>query len=120
MRRRNSLGGHRLYPSSPEAANRVSRGLEVLDRFIEGLDNLRNARELTEEQHTIIQNLEPNSQKLRNYHILMQRTESLWEIAMQKQASFNTNEYPGRYNTTEINEGLHICCQQWQDFKNTL
>ena len=116
MRPHNSVGGFRIYPTSPQVAEHAERGFALIAQFNEGMDRLNRERELDQTQQNLVNNLHPNSQLARSYQALSSVSNGLWQQALELQ---NLEITVGHV----INElGLHLnaCANRWQEFKRQL
>ena len=120
MRPHNSVGGYRIYPSSPQDAESVERGGAIIAQFNEGMDRLNTERQLTERQQHLVNQLDPNSERANNYRRLIVVSDRLWELALEKQQALGRNEISGQFTTTQLGEILNRCANQWQQFKRQL
>ena len=62
MRRHNSVGGYRIYPSSPQVSELLGRATNAVSVFREGMDRLNTQRQLTYEQHQQLNHLDQSHQ----------------------------------------------------------
>ena len=85
MRRTNSVGGHRMYPSSPamdQIEARTQRDLGILN---DGMDRLNRERQLTGAQEHAINQLDDHSPLKRTYQKLIGKSDRLWQLALNHQ-----------------------------------
>ena len=120
MRRSNSVGGHRLYPSSPAEAEREDMNTAILGQFNEGMDRLNRERELSQRQQQLIDQLDPSHQLAWDYQSLRSTTNQLWRLALQKQQQLNEGIVAGPYSTNRLGLSLIDCANNWQQFKRNL
>ena len=120
MRPNNSVGGYRLYPSSPIEAELASLNTGILGQFNEGMDHLNRERQLTETQQQTANNLNPNSQLARKYQNLVALSNDLWQMALEMQQNNNQNIIAGTYSTEELANRLSRCANLWQQMKRQL
>ena len=120
MRPNNSVGGYRLYPSSPVDAEMASIATGIIGQFNEGMDRLNRERQLTETQQQVVNNLNPNSQLGRKYQNLISASNDLWQMALEKQQNNNQNIMAGPYTTEELADRLSRCANLWQQMNRRL
>ena len=120
MRPSNSVGGYRIYPSSPGQADAVAIGVAIIGQFNEGMDRLNRERELTQREQQLIDNLDPNSQIARNYQGLITVSNRLWQFALEKQQSLDRAESVGPYTTAQLGQRLIECANHWRQLKHQL
>ena len=120
MRRVNSVGGHRMYPSTPAESDRVASGIAIISQFSEGLDRLNCHRELTPQQLSYVQSLDSRSDIAQKYRRLMHCSDAVWSLALEKQRQMAQMNLNGPYSTEEVGEGLIACANAWQEFKESI
>ena len=123
MRPNNSVGGYRIYPSSPAEAENEDLCVAALGQFNEGMDRLNRERRLTQMQQQLINRLDPGSQLARRYQNLRSSSARLWRQALAEQLEQNgviRNEETASYTTAEFGQILIDCADQWQQFKREL
>ena len=120
MRQNNSVGGYRLYPSSPEVAESAGNVRATIGRFNEGMDRLRRERELTETQHRIVNTIDSNCQLARYHRSLGNLSNRLWQLALEKQQERNMGGDGGMYSTDELGERLNEAANRWRELKRLL
>ena len=120
MRPNNSVGGYRLYPSSPLEADTAEIGVAVLGQFNEGMDRLNRERQLTQREQDLVDNLSPNSQLARNYRRLCESSNNLWQHALDLQQQLNRRVFTGPYTPQQLAAQLAQCADQWQQLRGQL
>ena len=120
MRPNNSLGGYRIYPTSPAYAEEIEIGIAILGQFNEGMDLLNRECELTERQQQLVNALDPNTQLARNYHSLRSSSNELWRLALDKQRQINQQIVAGPYTTETLCTLLNQWSNRWKQFKRQL
>ena len=120
MRQNNSVGGYRLYPSSPEVAESAGRFRAIIGRFNEGMDRLRRECELTETQQQLINHLDSNCQLARYSRSLGNLSHRLWQLALEKQQEHSLGGDSGIYSTDELGMRLNNCATSWKELKRLL
>lgn len=120
MRTNNSVGGHRAYPSSPEASDAVARQQAILGQFRDGMDRLRRERELTETEQQRANHLSANNILKVEYRALCMASETLWQLALEKQQSYDQGNDTGIYSTSELAARLIYSSNRWRQFKQNL
>ena len=120
MRPHNSVGGYRVYPTSPADAQSADNNITTLSQFNEGMDRLNRERQLTEREQHLLDNLDPNSQPVNNYRRLMTASNNLWTLALEKQRTRNLGVVAGPYTINQIAHHLNRCADQWQELKRQL
>ena len=120
MKANNSVGGYRLYPSSPEVAESAGRVNAIIGRFNEGMDRLNRECELTETQQQLVNNLDSNCQLARYYQSLGNVSNRLWRLALEKQQEHNLGGDGGIYSTDELGMRLNNAANSWQELKRLL
>ena len=120
MRPNNSLGGYRIYPTSPEYADTVAAGFAIVGKFNEGMDRLNRDRQLTETERQLLDQLNPDSQLAKDYTRLQTDSNQLWQRALQKQQSFAQMRPTGPYTMNDLGQLLIRCADHWQSLKRRL
>ena len=120
MKRINSVGGYRIYPSSPGQSDAAARGNAILGRFREGMDRLYHERNLSESEQSLIGHMGHESEITQKYQKLQRNTETLWNIAIEKQQARNRGENSELLTMAEIGERLLHCANRWALLKETL
>ena len=120
MRPNNSLGGYRIYPTSPAYAEEIANSLAILGQFNEGMDLLNRESELTDRQQQLLNALDPNTQLARNYHSLRSSTNALWLLALDKQQQINQHVVAGPYTTQTLGRLLNQFSNHWKQLKRQL
>ena len=120
MKPYNSVGGYRIYPSSPQVAESAQRGAAIIGQFNEGMDRLNTERELTQTQQNLVNNLDPHSQLASNYRGLITVSNRLWELALEKQRTLARHEISGPLTTAQLGHQLNQCANRWQELKRQL
>ena len=120
MRPHNSVGGYRIYPTSPDTAEACNTAVAVLGQFREGMDRLSAERQLTERQQNQVDQLDPNSERANNHQRLIAVSNRLWELALEKQRAIARHEASGEFTTEQLGELLDDYANRWQEFKRQL
>ena len=120
MRSHNSVGGFRIYPTSPADAEARDRAVAILAQFREGMDRFNSAKQLTECQQSQVDQLDPRNRLAQNYHSLTISSNLVWQLALEKQQYHNQGIVGGRYTTEEIANILNQYAGRWQQFKRQL
>ena len=118
MRRTNSVGGHRLYPSSlamDEIEARSQRAIGILN---DGMDRLNRERQLTDQQENSLNQLEDRSPMKRTYQKLIEKSHRLWQLALSHQ-NFLAGEHDddGPYTTEQLGNRMIRAAEAWANFK---
>ena len=116
MRPNNSVGGYRIYPTSPQVAESVERGVAIIGQFNEGMDRLNRERELTQAQQNLVNRFDPNSQLARNYQALNSASDGLWQQAL----ALRELEITDGQVINQLGLHLNACANRWQGFKRQL
>ena len=120
MRPHNSVGGYRVYPTSPAAAEAADHAITVTSQFNEGMDRLNRERQLTEREQHLLDNLDPNSRPGNNYRRLISASNNLWTLALEKQRTRNLGIVAGPFTVNQLAHHLNRCADQWQELKRQL
>ena len=120
MRPHNSVGGYRIYPTSPQVAESVDRGVTIISQFNEGMDRLNRERQLTQTQQNLVDHLDPNRPLARSYQGLIAASNRFWQLALEKQQALARDELSGPFNTIQLGQHLNECANCWQEFKRQL
>ena len=120
MRSNNSLGGYRIYPTSPEYADTVASGSATLGQFIEGMDRLNRDRQLTATEQQQLDHLNPASPLAQDYSRLQTNSNQLWQLALEKQQSFSQMRPTGPFTMDDLGRMLIRCADHWQSLKRRL
>ena len=120
MRPNNSVGGYRLYPSSPLDADTAELGVAALGQFNEGMDRLNRERQLTQREQYLVDHLNPNSQLARNYRSVCASSDRLWQLALDLQQQLNRRVFTGPYTMQQLATLLAQCANQWQELRDQL
>ena len=121
MRLRNSVGGQRIYPTSPEEAETAVMAIGIIGQFNEGLDRLNRERTLTETQQRLLDQRPDSVMHLAFCHrILSFFSDRFWQFALEKQLLHNHGIIDGPYTTKELGERLNHCADLWQGLKRRL
>ena len=121
MKLRNSVGGQRIYPTSPEEAEMAAMAIGIIGQFNEGMDRFNRERTLTEQQHQLLvqrQNL--NTQLARCYRMLTALSDRFWQLALEKQQFLNLGLIDGPYTTKELGQLLIRFADLWKGLKRRL
>ena len=116
MRPHNSVGGFRIYPTSPQVAESVERGRAIIGQFNEAMDRLNIERQLTERQQQQVDHLDPNSLLASNHQALTTVSNSAWRQALRIQE----NEITDEQTLNAVGRHLNACANRWQGFKRQL
>ena len=117
MRPHNSVGGFRIYPSSPQAAESHERAIASIGQFREGMDRLNRERQLTQTQQQRLDQLDPNSQRVDNYRRLIVTSDRLWQMALAKQQALNRLDDSGQFSAGQLG---HCRAQTMADVSPTM
>ena len=120
MRTRNSVGGYRVYPTSPADAEAAEHNIAVLGRFNEGMDRLNRERQLTEQEQHQVDHLDQNSQLGNYYQRLIAMSDNLWTLGLEKQRNPDDELVAGRYTVNQLTILLNQCADRWLDIKRRL
>ena len=120
MRSSNSVGGFRIYPTSPEDAESAKNCIAIQGQFNDGMDRLNRERELTPRQHQLVGSLHPDALLAQQYRSLHRVSTQLWRMALEKQQSLNQGIVAGPYTTRELGQRLIDCADLWSRFKREL
>ena len=120
MRPNNSLGGYRIYPTSPAYAEEVESGIAILGQFNESMDHLNRECELTQRQQQLLNTLDPTSQLAKSYHSLRSSSDALWQLAFEKQRQIDQQIVAGPYTTLTLCRLFNQCSNQWKQLKRQL
>ena len=120
MRPHNSVGGFRIYPSSPQTSELLEIAIANIGLFREGMDRLNRERQLTETQQNQVDHLDPSSESANNYRRLNSISDRLWALALEKQQFLNQMDDSGQYTADQLGHRLNHCANLWQNFKRQL
>ena len=120
MRQANSVGGYRLYPTSPEDAEIAETNVAVRGQFNEGMDRLNTERQLTQREQQLIDQLHDDNQLAWDYQSLRATSTQLWQQALAKQQQLNQGIIAGPYTTNQLGLLLNQCANNWQQLKRNL
>ena len=120
MRPHNSVGGYRIYPTSPQASESLDRAVAAIGQFREGMDRLNTERQLTETQQHQLNHLDPNSERANNHRRLIVVSDRLWQLALAKQRALNRLDDSGQFSAAQLGQHLNHCANRWQEFKRQL
>ena len=120
MRPHNSVGGYRVYPTSPRDAEACDNALAVMGQFNEGMDRLHRERQLTEREQRLLDHLDPNTDRAMYYRNLLAISDRIWQLALEKQQALARFEASGQFTTEQLGEILNQYANQWQAFKRQL
>ena len=120
MRPHNSVGGYRIYPTSPADAEEADTQIALVALFNEGMDRLRRERELNQREQRLLANLPPNSQLVRDYQGMSSASNLIWRLGLEHQESLNNGVPPGPFTLRELGEGLIRHANRWQQWKQRL
>lgn len=120
MRRVNSVGGYRIFPSSPDRADAAARGNAIFGQFNDGMDQLNTARRLSMNEQQRIASLEENNPLRTMYQELVRDSNRLWNNALLMQNYFQQRRNPPPISTLELGHQLLNCAHRWHLFKNQL
>ena len=120
MINRNSVGGRRIYPTSSSIAEAAETAISVIGRFNDGMDQLNNERQLSNQQQIRVRNLAANSSMRQMYLHLQRVTGIVWQSALNRQRERN-GEIGVHQNVLEsTTERLFLCAEDWRQFKQQL
>ena len=120
MRPHNSVGGYRIYPTSPDFAEACDTAVAIQGQFREGMDRLNTEQQLTERQQRQVDQLDPNSEHAIDYRRLIAFSNRLWELALTKQQALNRLNDSGQFSAAQLGQHLNHCANRWQQFKSQL
>ena len=120
MRRINSVGGHRMYPSSPELSDLRERGDAIIGQFNDGMDQLHRERNLSNREQQLFDRLEDGSPLHRTYQNLTARSNQMWARALQKQEALAQGGNQDVYSTSQLGQHMLQLANNWRTFKNNL
>ena len=120
MRPNNSVGGYRIYPKAPDFAEACDRAVAIRGQFREGMDRLHTERQLTDRQQRQVDQLDPNSEHANNHQRLMNASNRLCQLALEKQQALARYEDSGQFTTEQLGQHLIQCANFWQEFKQQL
>ena len=120
MRANNNVGGYRIYPTSPQAAELYNAGLAILGQFNEGMDRLNAERQLSDAQEHVVSQLDPNSELATKHQHLITVSNRLWQHALEKQQALANYDFSGQYTTEQLGDLMNQCANKWQEFKHQL
>ena len=116
MRLRNSVGGFRMYPTSPQVAELAERRFAIIGQFNEGMDRLNTQQQLTDRQNQVVNQLDPTSQLANKHQRLRAITNVLWLRAMETQQY----EITDAEFVSDLSRQLNACANKWQRFKSQI
>ena len=120
MRPHNSVGGYRIYPTSPENAEACDNAIAVMGQFNEGMDRLHRERQLSEREQHLVDHLDPRSRLAISYRNLQAISARIWQHALEKQQVLARFEASGQFTTEQLGEILNQYANKWQAFKRQL
>ena len=120
MRPNNSVGGYRIYPTSPEDAEIATTVVGILGQFNESMDRMNSEWDLTQTQQQKLDRLNPNSRLARQYSTLSVASTELWQLALERQQQHDQGVAAGPYSTDQLTERLNRCANGWQQLKRQL
>ena len=120
MRPNNSVGGYRIYPTSPEDAEIATTVVGILGQFNESMDRLNSEWDLTHTQQQQLDRLNPNNQLVREYSRLSVASTNLWQRALERQQEHDQGVAAGQYSTDQLTTLLNRCADGWQQLKTRL
>ena len=120
MRPHNSVGGFRIYPSSPQASESLDRAVAAIGQFREGMDRLNTERQLTETQQQQLNHLDLSCELANNHRRLIVISDRLWQLALAKQQALNRQDDSGEFFAAQLGQHLNHCANRWQEFKRQL
>ena len=120
MRPNNSVGGYRIYPTSPEDAEIATTVVGILGQFNESMDRLNSEWDLTHTQQQQLDRLNPNNQLVREYSSLSVASTNLWQRALERQQEHDQGVAAGQYSTDQLTTLLNRCADGWQQLKRQL
>lgn len=117
MRRVNSVGGYRIYPTSPQSADVAAYAESVLGQFNDGMDRLHYHRELSPAEQQILSHARNGSTIAVRYQVLLHRTSRLWNLALAQQDLINHSIPIEINNAAELAASLIACSEEWEQLK---
>lgn len=120
MKRINSVGGYRVYPSSPGQSDANARWDAIIGQFNDGLDRLQREKTLSDYQQQIIDDLQSGSRLAVTYVDLTRHSSALWRSALQHQQELNRGVCSGPFATHQLGHHLIECAERWSAFKRKL
>ena len=118
MRPHNSVGGYRVYPTSPADAETAEAEIAILSQFNEGMDRLNTERQLTAREQRLVDQLNRHSELAFEYRRLLVTSNTIWGLALEKQQAHARNELDaGELTTEQLAEVLNNCANRWREFK---
>lgn len=120
MKRLNSTGGYRIYPSSPDRADIVNHIGGSYGIFNDGLDRFRNAREMSPQQQSIINELAENDPIKRDFQNLELQSAWLWSQAenMQRHIYHGDALNLAPFSVEQLGSRLIEYSRQWLSLKS--
>lgn len=120
MRPNNSVGGYRIYPTSPEDAEIATTVVGALGQFNESMDRMNSAWDLTRTQQQQLDRLNQNSQLAREYSRLTVISTELWQLALERQQQHDHGVAVALYATNQLTAQLNRCADGWLRLKGRL
>ena len=120
MKPHNSVGGFRIYPSSPQAAELVEMRVALLGQFNEGMERFDTQRQLTQAQQQRINHLDAHSRLSQDHMSLDISSNLVWQLALEKQQYHTQGVTGGQYTTKEMTDILNQYADRWRTFKHQL
>ena len=121
MRPHNSVGGYRVYPTSPADAETANAEVAILGQFNEGMDRLNTERQLTDQEQYLVDHLDHRSELANKYQRLLVTSNTIWGLALEKQQAHGRNEFdPGELTTEDLVVVLNDYANRWRAFKREI
>ena len=121
MRRTNSVGGHRLYPSSPAMHEIEARSQRDIGILRDGMDRLHNERQLSSQQERVLDQLDDNSPMKKKYQRLTDRSDNLWQLALNHQRFLaGESDDDGPHTTAQLGNRMIQAADAWANLKEEI
>ena len=121
MKRTNSVGGHRTYPTTPQMHEIEARAHGEIGVFNDGLDRLNRERQLTVEQEQFLHQLADNAPLKQRFARIAARTNRLWNLAMDHQRFLRgESDDDGPYTTANLGQRMIAESDTWTRFKQDI
>ena len=120
MRPHNSVGGYRIWPSSPADAEDADRAVTIIAMFNEAKERLRTQSELTERERMLVDTLEPNSQLARDFRSFTLLTSRYWQNALENQNIINQHSDENIWEIHSLEQKITGLANLWERFKRQL
>ena len=121
MKKANSVGGHRTYPSTPQMHEIEARAQCEMGIFNDGLDRLNRERQLTAEQGQFLDHLADNAPLKQRLVRIANRTDHLWTLAMEHQRFLrDESDDDGPYTTAALGQRMINASDTWIQLKQNI